>query len=162
MRARDVSFESLKALLGKTIDDPAVAALLAASGRVKREKPFGTVQEVRCKDAGFDLYFYRASSDESAPRRVGAIFLYGTNDNEGHRPFAAPPLGITFVPRAQMLRGCPPPTQTWKIGVGVVDVTYAQPTYDIWDVDGTRVRVCYGPGPLVEINRIDVTPLDPA
>lgn len=139
-----VSYEDLRNVIGLAEDDPALAAVLARAGKVTWTKPDGGARYAQAKQAGFDLLVERPRDGKRTdPKRVHTVFLYSGKDGQKHAPFAAPPHGITFTTRADVLAALPAPEYSWIIGDGKVAVTAKGVDHDAWTFDGFKVSVDY-------------------
>ncbi len=136
-----VAFESLRSLLGKEVDDPAVKALLAKAGKVAVKSDF-----IIAKEAGFDFSLERPEhAKRGAKKQLTCLFLYSEGRDQ-HRGFLDLPAGFSFTTRADLLAALPAPKQTWKIGKGKVPVTTKHPDHDEWSIEGYAITVDYREG----------------
>lgn len=126
---KPISYDALRALLGKPIDDPAMTAMLSRAGKIKK-----TPDAVVAKDAGFELAFSRPEgAKRTTPKIATTLFL--------SPEFPSPPLA--FTTREQLLATMPQPVETWKIGEFDLPVTTPDADADRWDLDGVEVSAEY-------------------
>ncbi len=139
-----VPFATLTDLLGKTLDDPAVAAAFALAGKVTIKPDFAIA-----KDAGFD---FTISRPQGGSRKVLTSFFLFPEGQDKHRGFADLPTGFVWGTRAELLARRPAPPVTWKIGPGRVPASTEDPTWDQWTVHGLHLTVTYTKGSMRHIN----------
>jgi hypothetical protein len=137
-----VPFTELRATMGKPLEDAAVEAVLAKSGKVSRGKPDGGSRYVVAKQAGYDLLLQRPSAAKrGTPMVVTTLFLYsGARD---HRAFIDLPFELGFVPRRELLARMGTPSQCWLIGEGEVPPDSPKVSHDEWVCDGLQVSTHY-------------------
>ena len=137
-----VSYEDLRGVIGLAEDDPVLVAVLARAGKVTWTKPDGGARYAQAKQAGFDVLVKRPRDGKRTdPKRVHTVFLYSGGEGQKHTPFAAPPHGITFTTRADVLKALPKPSYSWIIGKGKVAMTAKGVDHDGWTFDGVKVSV---------------------
>ncbi len=134
-----VSFTSLRDLLGKPVDDPAVAKVIAKAGKVRVDSEY-----IVAKEAGFEFAMSRPTgAKQSVKKLLSTLFLHaeGYDRNRGYASLPAPfAFGAT---RAALLAALPAPTVTWKIGPGKVPVDTANVSHDTWTIDGVEISADY-------------------
>jgi hypothetical protein len=140
--ASAVTFEELRGLFGRPSDDAQVLAVLGRAGAKFGKAKDGSSYAV-AKQAGFDL-LARApdGAKRGAPLVVHTAFLF-RDGQSGHAQFPAPPYGLAFTTRAEVLASMPPPKRTWLIGEGEVPVTSPEASHDTWRFDGLDVSADY-------------------
>jgi len=139
-----VAASALFALFGKTVDDEAVQAVIAASGKVKVEKPGRDGAYVFAKEAGYALLLRPIpGAPRGAPQEVDEIFLH-SDGQDGYRGFAFP-FGIAAATvNTDLHAQLGPPlakgfsSDLWKLDGFYVDVVYTQ-----GDVAGVKVNGVY-------------------
>jgi hypothetical protein len=140
--AGGVTFDVLRPLFGKAIDDPEVVAVLERVG-AKFGKPSDGSSYAVAKKAGFDLLARRPpDSKRGGPYLVRTAFLYREGQSK-HKQFPAPPYGLAFTTRAEVLATMPPPQRTWLIGKGEVPVSSPKASHDRSLIDGLYVSSDY-------------------
>jgi hypothetical protein len=147
-----VPFATLRALLGRPVDDAEVTTALAGAGKVKV-----TSEHVIARDGGFDFALAApANAKRGTKKRLATLFLYPEGGNE-HRQFADLPAPFSFTTRADLLAALPSPARTWRADAG--DVPASTPddevTGDTWINDGFEFSACYREG---AVRYITVTP----
>jgi hypothetical protein len=153
---REVSFATLRALLGAPLDGAAVKAALARAGTIFVPKQ-ARGHLVVARDAGFDLLASPRDGKRGAPLAVSSITLYRegivtpgcpprSRADYVHRKFADVPLGLAFDSRRALLARMPMPRETWLWGTGAVPVDAPRVSYDEWTLDGLQVQVHYTDG----------------
>jgi hypothetical protein len=140
--AGGVRFNDLRALIGLPVDDARVSAVLARAG-AKWGRPDGGQSYAVAKKAGFDLLAERPEdAKRGAPMLVHTVFMF-REGHDGHRQFAAPPAGLSFCARAELLSTMPAPVHSWLIGDGEVPVDSPEVDHDTWHVDGVAISADY-------------------
>ena len=140
--AAAITFDELRPLFGRATDDEMVLAVLARAG-AKFGKPSDGRSYAVAKKAGFDLLARRPDgAKRDAPLLVHTVFLF-RDGQSGHARFAAPPFGLAFTTRAEVLAAMPPPRSTWLLGEGEVPVTSPEASHDTWRLDGLDVSADY-------------------
>ena len=136
--------KDLRPLFGLAEGDPKIAAALAKAGKVSWTKPDGGQRYAIAKQAGLDILVERPEdAKRGAPMLVHTMFLYRAHDGAKRAQFAAPPYGLAFTTRTEVLRSMGPPVETWLIGKGAVPVTSPAADHDRWEIDGLNVCAEY-------------------
>jgi hypothetical protein len=142
---------ALWALFGKSVDDEATAAVIAASGKVKVNKPGREGFYVFAKEAGYSLLFRPvAGAAKGTPHVVDSITLYA-NGSDGYRGFGFPVFGLSPCMAANDVRTQRGPalvdgehSTVWRVAASesggfelFVEVVYSTGTIAGVDGDGT-------------------------
>jgi hypothetical protein len=133
-----VPLATLTSLLGKPVADPAVAAVVDRSGKVKVSSDY-----LVAKEAGFDFALDRVPGKKQ--KVLHTLFLYGEGKRAG---FGELPPGFAFTSRRALLANHPAPVVTWKIGPGKVPVDTPDDdvSHDTWLVGGFEIMASYRGG----------------
>jgi hypothetical protein len=131
--------KSLLALLGKQLDDKAVQAVLAKSGKTRVQKPGRDGFYAIAKEAGYALLFRPVpGAPKTTPQVVDEIFLH-SDGQDGYRGFAFP-----FGFEAGMLDT----DVRAKRGPSIA----GDQNQDLWLIDGLYVNVVYTAGSVAGID----------
>lgn len=143
-----VPFKTLTSLLGKTPDDPAVAAMLKKAGKVTVKSDF-----IIAMEAGFDFTLEQPTgSKRNAKKVLSSVFLFA-DGKDGHRGYADLPNGFVFAPRAELLSRVPAaPESSFKIGKGKVPVDTPDVNRDNWRIGGMCISASYREGTVDHYN----------
>lgn len=131
--------KSLFALFGKALDDKAVQAVLAKSGKTKVQKPGRDGFYAIAKEAGYCILFRPVpGAPKGTPLVVDEIFLH-SDGQDGYRGFAFP-FGIEAGTLDKDLRK--------KLGKSIS----GDQNQDLWKLDGLYVNVVYTAGSVAGID----------
>jgi hypothetical protein len=132
--------KQLLGLFGKNLDDAAVQAVIAASGKVKIQKPGRDGQYVFCKEAGYCLLLRPVlGAPRGTPQQVQKIILH-SDGQDGYRGYEFP-WGIVAGTVASEL-----PKQ-----LGATALKSDQFS-SLWSFDGLYVDVVYTTGNVAGID----------
>jgi hypothetical protein len=159
-----ISYDELRGLLGKPVDDAAVTKLLEGCGKVKI-----TADHVVAADAGFEIALEKpANAKRGAKPLLHTLFLYCTTGggqstikdmlgrdvvikHPKRARFADIPPPFDVATRAELLSKMPSPRVTWRIGDGEVAVDTPDVDHDTWTADGFDMAAHYKDGAIVNV-----------
>lgn len=136
--AKHVPLSTLLGLIGKSEDDPAVAAVLATAGEIEISK----YDFIIAKDAGFDIKLDHVRGKKK--RVLSAVFLFpeGQDDHNGYKDL---PAGFDFVTRRELLAKHPNPIDTRNLdGKLPIDAPDSEVWDETWRVGEYDLSVQYG------------------
>jgi hypothetical protein len=134
-----IDYKSLFALLGKPLDDRAVQAVLAKSGKTKVQKPRRDGFYAFAKEAGYSLLFRtEPGTPKGTPPMVETVMLH-SEGQDGNRGFAFP-----FGIEAGML--------STDLRKSRGDSLAGDVNHDVWKIDGVYVDVVYTAGNVAGID----------
>jgi hypothetical protein len=133
-KKRAPSFDDLTALLGKSVDDPAVVEMIAALA-AKADKDY-----IIAKDHGVEYSLDRTSGAKKKVLR--ALFLHGPRLKPPRPPYEGLPKPFAFSDRAAM-RKAKPPDEAWTMDEGDVPPTHENSERDTWHMNGCDISADY-------------------
>jgi hypothetical protein len=138
------TFEKLRSLLGKPVNDDAVAAVFSASEKVTIKSDF-----VIARSAGFDFALTRPTGAKPGAKKVLSTLFLFSEGQDGHQAFQDLPRGFSFSSREQLIATLGPPDLSWVIGKGKVppaSVASKEVSHDRWTIEGFECSANYRDG----------------